>query len=108
MKEAELRQRIYKVVARIPEGRVITYGQIAALVGSPQCARGVARALKNTPATLHIPCHRVVNSKGELAPAGVFDDQRQVLLREGVCFKENGCVDLQRSGWTGEGVRFSW
>ena len=61
-------QDVYSVVAAIPAGRVVTYGQIAYLVGRPQCSRMVGQAMHNVPEDLHLPCHRVVNSQGRLVP----------------------------------------
>lgn len=91
---------VYQIVARIPEGRVMTYGQIAALLGAPNCARQVGKAMFNTPEYLSIPAHRVVNSRGGLAPSSAFGGegvQRGLLEREGVAFKPNGCIDLRKS-----------
>ena len=59
-------QDVYSVVAAIPEGCVVTYGQIASLVGRSQCSRMVGQAMHNVPEELHLPCHRVVNSRGRL------------------------------------------
>ena len=60
-------QDVYSVVAAIPEGCVVTYGQIASLVGRPQCSRMVGQAMHNVPEELHLPCHRVVNSRGQIS-----------------------------------------
>ena len=90
-------QEVYSVVAAIPVGRVVTYGQIAYLIGKPQCSRMVGQAMHNIPAELNLPCHRVVNSQGRLAP--FWEEQRGLLEQEGVFFKGNGCVDLKQSGW---------
>lgn len=86
---------VYSVVAQIPAGCVMTYGQIAWLVGMPGYARHVGHALVSAPAEL--PCHRVVNSAGRTAPH--WAEQRVLLEAEGVRFRKNGCVDLVRSGW---------
>jgi O-6-methylguanine DNA methyltransferase len=86
---------VYTVVASIPSGSVLTYGQIASLVGRPQCSRMVGQAMHNAPSGL--PCHRVVNSQGRLAPFWV--QQRELLEKEDVAFKKNGCVDLKKSCW---------
>ena len=56
---------VYRLVARIPRGRVATYGQIAALLGYPRSARAVGRAMKHAPA--HLPWHRVVNAQGSIS-----------------------------------------
>ena len=88
---------IYRLVARIPKGCVMTYGQLAALTGKPRGARYAARALAAAPGDL--PCHRVVNAKGEPAPEVIFGPgvQRQLLLAEGVHFLNNGRIDLIKS-----------
>ena len=90
-------QEVYSVVAAIPAGRVVTYGQIAYLVGRPQCSRRVGHAMHHVPSELHLPCHRVVNSQGRLAP--FWEEQRTLLENEGVRFRANGCVDLKESQW---------
>jgi methylated-DNA-protein-cysteine methyltransferase-like protein len=99
LKQNEFFAKVYKLVKRIPEGKVMTYGQIAVLMGAPNCARRVGQAMFNTPEYLEIPAHRVVNSKGGLAPPHVFGGegvQRGRLEEEGVAFKENGCIDLKK------------
>lgn len=86
-------QDVYSVVAAIPEGCVVTYGQIASLVGRSQCSRMVGQAMHNVPEELHLPCHRVVNSRGRLVPG--WTEQRVLLENEGVRFKTNGFVDMK-------------
>jgi methylated-DNA-protein-cysteine methyltransferase-like protein len=95
MKQSEFFNSVYEIVAKIPKGRVMTYGQIAALLGVPTCSRRVGQAMYNTPSHLNIPAHRVVNSRGGLAPAFVM--QRILLEEEGVPFRENGCVDIKKA-----------
>ena len=93
-------QRVYEITARIPYGRVTTYGQIARLLGNPRLSRIVGCALNGAPADL--PCHRVVNAKGELSGAFAFGGekrQRELLEAEGVGFLENGAVDLKKHIW---------
>lgn len=87
-------REVYEVVSQLPLGKVATYGGIAALLGLPRCSRMVGRALKEVPDNLSIPCHRVVNSSGRLVPG--WEEQRQLLLEEGINFKLNGCVDLKK------------
>lgn len=87
-------REVYEVVSQLPLGKVTTYGGIAALLGLPRCSRMVGRALKEVPADLSIPCHRVVNSSGRLVPG--WEEQKQLLLEEGITFKQNGCVDLKK------------
>ncbi|OGS71024.1 MAG: hypothetical protein A2Y96_02310 [Firmicutes bacterium RBG_13_65_8] len=94
--------RIYALVAAIPPGKVATYGQIAELAGKPRGARAVGWAMHSTPRALHLPCHRVVNRSGTLAPTGVFDApevQRAMLEAEGVGFLPDGRIDLARHLW---------
>ena len=89
---------IYDVVRKIPRGKVMTYGQVAALAGNPRWARVVGYALHVNPEPGVIPCHRVVNRDGRLAPGFAFggtDAQRMLLEGEGVLFLENGLVDLE-------------
>ena len=88
--------RIYRAVQQIPRGKVATYGQIAAMAGNGNAARAVGNALHINPAPGVIPCHRVVNSRGRLAPGFAFggeDEQRRLLEAEGVEVVENH-VDL--------------
>lgn len=80
-------EKVYEAVKRIPEGKVATYGQIACAVGSPRAARQVGFALHVNPQPGVIPCHRVVNRFGRLAPAFAFggeEVQAQLLRNEGV------------------------
>lgn len=88
---------VYDVVKQIPRGKVMTYGQIARLLGRPQNSRLVGQALMNVPENLHLPCHRVVNSEGRLVPT--WTQQRDLLRNEGITFKTNGCADLKKHLW---------
>ena len=97
MDQVSFRNEVYSVVASIPSGRVLTYGQIAYLVGRPQCSRMVGQAMHNASEERNLPCHRVVNSQGRLAP--FWPEQRELLEKEGVAFRKNGCVDLKACGW---------
>ena len=63
--------RIYRVVRRIPHGRVATYGQVAALAGFPRHARQVGYALHALLAHTRVPWHRVINAKGEVSRRSV-------------------------------------
>lgn len=93
-------KRIYEAVKRIPKGHVATYGQIAELAGDKKMARAVGNALHRNPDPDHIPCFRVVNSKGELSGAFAFGGsaaQAKLLLEDGVEVVD-GRVDLRRYG----------
>jgi methylated-DNA-protein-cysteine methyltransferase related protein len=90
---------IYAVVARIPRGRVATYGQVARLAGIPGKARLVGYAL-SVLKDKTIPWHRVINAKGEVSPraGGIPADelQRLRLESEGVEFDAHGRISLAR------------
>lgn len=89
---------ILSVVEEIPEGKVASYGQIARLIGRDKNARLVGKVLSMAEYYGDYPCHRVVNSVGRLAPH--FMEQRQLLLEEGIQFKDNGCVDMRKYQYT--------
>ena len=98
--------KVYEAVKRIPEGKVATYGQIAAMCGNPRCSRIVGCALHVNPEPGVIPCHRVVNRFGGLAPAFAFggrEVQAELLRKEGVAVDEEFLVDLSVFQWDGEG-----
>ncbi len=94
---AQFRSDVYSVIASIPRGKVVTYGQIAFLIGRPQNSRLVGRVMRDTSDAPQLPCHRVVNSVGRLAPH--LPGQRQLLEAEGVTFRPNGHVDMARCNW---------
>lgn len=88
---------VYQVVAAIPEGKVLTYGRVAALAGWPNHSRMVGRLMRESPVQLNLPCHRVVNNAGRLAPR--WKEQEELLKLEGVTLKPNGCVDVKKHLW---------
>lgn len=88
---------VLAIVDEIPEGMVATYGQIARLVGSDRNARLIGKILSRADSYGDFPCHRVVNSVGRLAPH--FPEQAQRLYEEGVTFRSDGTVDLDRHQW---------
>ena len=94
--------KVYRVVRRIPAGRVATYGQIAALAGMPGAARQIGWALHALSEEDDVPWQRVINARGEVSSRGireVEDLQRSLLEAEGVDFKMNGRVDLALYAW---------
>ena len=96
-------QRIYDVVRRIPEGRVATYGQVAALAGLAGHARQVGYALHALEDGSDVPWQRVINARGEVSPRsdpGWEGYQRHLLEEEGVAFDLRGRVDLRRFRWS--------
>ena len=93
----DLIYEVLSVVEEIPEGHVATYGQIARLIGRERNARLVGRIMGMSEYYGDYPCHRVVNHTGRTAPG--FRDQRLLLEEEGVEFRPNGCVDMNRYQW---------
>ncbi|MEM7404898.1 MAG: MGMT family protein [Pseudomonadota bacterium] len=99
-----LNAAIYRMVARVPPGRVATYGQIASLLG--RCGpRQVGTALSRIPAGHAVPWQRIVNARGEISArrdGSGSPEQRTRLESEGVVFDSRGRIDLQRFGWSRE------
>ena len=92
-------EKIYEVVKSIPKGKVATYGQVALIAGNPRWARVVGYALHVNPEPGIIPCHRVVNRDGRVAPSFAFGGegvQRQLLESEGIVFELDGSIDLEK------------
>ncbi|WP_369602086.1 MGMT family protein [Hahella sp. SMD15-11] len=97
-----LLERIWTVVASVPEGRVATYGQIAGLAGLPRGARLVGRALGSLERNSRVPWHRIINARGQISIPGdspAFVLQRQRLMDEGVDVSPSGKVSLKRFQW---------
>lgn len=91
-------QKAITVIQSIPEGKVMTYGQIASYAGSPRGARQVARLLHSMSAKYELPWHRVINAQGKIS----FQDgdnhlfQTGLLQDEGVEVSGTGIIDLKR------------
>jgi methylated-DNA-protein-cysteine methyltransferase-like protein len=95
-------QRIYRVIRRVPRGRVATYGQIAALAKASG-ARQVGYALHALPDGHDVPWHRIINARGMISldstGLGGGNLQRALLQAERVAFDEKGRIDLKRYQW---------
>ena len=94
-------EQVYEVVRKIPEGKVMTYGQVAEAIGTKD-ARKVGWALHANKEGSGVPCHRVVNKDGRLAPGYAFggpDEQKIKLLSENVVFVDEVRVDLKKNLW---------
>ena len=124
-KKMSFSKSVYQLVKQIPKGKVVTYGQVARKIGKPKATRAVGNALHHNPDPKTIPCHRVVNREGRLAPGfgnggwGVksakrttplprespkatftgWRKQRKKLLAEGVKFKDQMHVNLTKCQW---------
>jgi methylated-DNA-protein-cysteine methyltransferase-like protein len=91
------RERVYALVRRIPSGRVMTYGQIAELLGDGYTPRTVGFVMHGSPDGT--PWHRVVNAQGGCSTGGVVlpqDKQQRLLEHEGVVFDKNARCELQK------------
>ncbi|AQR78332.1 methylated-DNA-protein- cysteinemethyltransferase [Paenibacillus larvae subsp. larvae] len=89
--------KVIDIIKLIPEGKVMTYGQIAALAGSPRGARQVVRILHSMSSKYQLPWHRVINSLGEIS---IKDDELSALQKaflegEGIEVKEDNRIDLE-------------
>ncbi|MFP5262144.1 MAG: MGMT family protein [Blastocatellia bacterium] len=98
-------EKIYRMVLRIPRGRVMTYGQIARLLEDRYSPRLVGWAMHATPQDgRNIPWHRVINSRGGISTGRVIVQepqlQRWMLEAEGVVFDERGHCDLSVYQWS--------
>ncbi|MEM1503992.1 MGMT family protein [Domibacillus sp. 8LH] len=89
---------VVRVLKSIPEGVVVTYGQVARLAGSPRAARQVVRILHSMGEKHNLPWHRVVNARGEINVPGeeAKTEQRRRLREEGISFTEDGRVDWNK------------
>lgn len=99
---SEFKQKVYDIVRNIPRGKVATYGQIALALGKPRWARQVGWVLHQNRNGSGVPCHRVVNREGRLAPNFAFDgaeEQYRRLNLEGVQFIDKMHVNLRESLW---------
>lgn len=98
--DEQFKERVYALVAQIPEGRFVTYGQLAALCGEPRAAWEVGQIAHTGPTNL--PWQRVVNKQGGLAvgwPNGGQAAHRAVLEAEGVSVSDDFRVDIARLQW---------
>jgi methylated-DNA-protein-cysteine methyltransferase related protein len=98
----EFNENVKNIIRQIPKGKVISYGQVAALAGNHKASRQVSRILKNSSSSDALPWHRVINSRGTISlpehMGGLI--QRGLLENEGVIFKKNGTVE-KRFFWNG-------
>jgi methylated-DNA-protein-cysteine methyltransferase related protein len=97
------RERVFEIVRRIPSGRVMTYGQLAEILGEGYTPRTVGFVMHS--ADESVPWQRVINSQGACSTGRVIvppDLQQRMLVSEGVVFNEKGRCDLARYRWTPE------
>lgn len=96
------REDVHAVVRRVPRGRVVAYGAVAAVAGHPGAGRAVGGIMSSLPDDSDVPWWRVINSRGEISIRGMLHGpivQRKLLEAEGVRFDKKGRVDWRRFGW---------
>ncbi|ACO47308.1 MGMT family protein [Deinococcus deserti] len=99
--EPSFRERVLALVTRIPEGRVMTYGQLALLAGQPGAARQAGYVMNTLMGGSDLPWQRVINAQGRVSThkLGFGDMQEKLLEAEGVTFDDAGRCDLGRLQW---------
>ena len=90
-------EEVIGIIQQIPPGKVMTYGQIGQLAGSPRGARQVVRILHSSSKKYNLPWHRVINAKGEigLKQEGAASHQIFLLESEGITLTDQGKIDLE-------------
>ncbi len=99
-------QAVVRIIKKIPPGNVVTYGQIAALAGSPRAARQVVRTLHTSSDKEKLPWHRVINSKGKISlkPNSGYEIQKAMLVDEGINFSLDDTIDLKLFLWKPDNI----
>lgn len=90
-------EKVMEIIKTIPEGKVMTYGQIAQEAGNPRGARQVSWILSSMSRKYKLPWHRVINAKGEISLKG--SEQAELLALEGVEMSLSGRIDLAEYRW---------
>lgn len=101
IKNNSFKEKIYALCKKIPRGKVATYGQLAAMAGSPHASRAVGLCMKTNPYAPIVPCHRVVSTEGKLTGYSAGEGiktKKHMLQQEGVSFI-NERVNLLDSQW---------
>jgi methylated-DNA-protein-cysteine methyltransferase related protein len=90
-----------RLIKQVPRGKVATYGQVAALAGSPLGARQVVRVLHSSSRKDNLPWHRIINGTGRISlpPGGGYEEQKALLLQEGISFDSTDRIDLDLFQW---------
>lgn len=103
-REEKYREQVYEIVRQIPKGRVMTYGQIAEILGEGYTARTVGYAMHSSPDG--VPWQRVINSQGKCSTGRMtmpVNLQQSMLESEGIKFSDSGQCDLERYRWFPKG-----
>lgn len=91
-------ERVMRVIRGIPPGKVATYGLVAAMAGNSRGVRGVVWILHSSSRKKNLPWHRVVNRHGKISlrPGEGYEEQKMLLMAEGVVFDSEDKIDLRR------------
>ncbi|MBS3058117.1 MAG: MGMT family protein [Candidatus Diapherotrites archaeon] len=90
-------EKVWKLTAKIPKGKVSTYKEIAKALGNPKAARAVGNALKKNPTPIKVPCHRVVGNCGRIGGFALGRKKKKELLeKEGVKLKKGNVKDFEK------------
>jgi methylated-DNA-protein-cysteine methyltransferase-like protein len=104
--DQDYRERVFRIVRMIPRGQVMTYGQIAEILGEGYTPRTVGFVMHS--ANDRVPWHRVINAQGGCSTRGLVlphDKQQRMLEAEGVNFNERGRCELQNYLWIPEELK---
>ena len=93
-------EQVYAIVGQIPRCNVVSYGQIARIIGNPRASREVGRAMRHCPDNL--PWQRVVMADGAITGGGYAEIRKAALESEGIVFLPDGRVDMDRHKWNEE------
>jgi methylated-DNA-protein-cysteine methyltransferase-like protein len=93
-------EKVISIIKNIPEGQVMTFGQVAKLAGSPRAARQVVRILHSMSRKYQLPWHRVINSKGEIGLKDI-GEQKFLLEAEGIEVSRSGWISLEEYQYSG-------
>ena len=87
----EFQIKVWKAISNIPKGKILTYRELAKIIGKPKAARAIANACGKNPFPIKIPCHRVIRSDGNIggySGKGGVNSKIILLKKEGVLFNE--------------------
>jgi len=94
-------RRVIAAIKSVPRGRVATYSDIALYAGSPRAARQVAWILHAMSGKEKLPWHRIINSWGKISlpKAAGYEEQKELLIAEGIVFNQEDMIDLKQYSW---------
>ena len=96
-------ENVIEIIKLIPNGKVATYGQIAAIAGNPRASRQVVRVLHTMSRKYNLSWHRIINSHGKIVikDPDSADEQRARLIAEGISVNDDYTVNLENFRWEG-------